>query len=124
MAVTAQPLYFTLPAAGSISTLNRLVTVDTAGRGTLVSSATISILGVLYNKPTAQDQAMEIQFAGVAEVEASALIDEGHWVYSNSQGFGAGDAAPESGTAYAGVCVKGASGSGALAQVLLMPMKL
>ena len=123
MAVTAQPLYFTLPSAGSISTPNRWVTVDTAGRGTLVSAATINILGALINKPTAQDQAMEIQFSGVAEIEAGAAIDETMAVYSNSQGFGLGFAAPGAGTAIGGICVKAASGSGAIAQVLLQPFK-
>lgn len=81
------------------------------------------IVGILQNKPTAAGQGAEVAVGGISKFEAGAAVDEGEWVVPVAGGRGSALAA--GGSSYVvGLCVGGASGSGAIGEVLVMPQKI
>ena len=82
-------------------------------------------LGVLLNKPNAQGTEAEVAIEGSdVKLVAAAAINEGELVLASAGGMGT--PGPSGGTAVGttwvvGICTQAASGSGAIAGVLLRP---
>lgn len=115
-------------AAGQDLSNNQFMAVGMSSDGQIdpVENGTANnpgLLGILQNKPSAAGQEAEVAIGGVSKMVAGAQIDEGAWVTVVAGGRGSPVA--NGGTAYVvGVCVQAASGSGAIAGVLVMPQKI
>lgn len=83
----------TFPAAGNLSSDQfKIVTFDTDGKVKLADDADVVLepmVGVLQNKPAAEDRAAAVRIAGIAKVEAGTSIDEGAAVTTDGSGLAA-----------------------------------
>ncbi len=122
MAVEQQGIDVTFPAAGDLSSYQyRLVLIDDNGRATLaVGSGTIGI-GVLQNKPAAQDRAAVVRIGGMTKVACNAAVNERDQITSQAQGFGA--ATTTTGAAVYGIMTVATSGSAEVGEMILTPGK-
>lgn len=102
----------------------RIVGIASDGQVDPLADGTTMPIGVLLNKPAAAGAGAEVAVAGSdVKLEAGAALNEGDLVVAVTGGRGS--AVASGGTAYIiGVCTQAASGSGAIAGVLVMPSKV
>lgn len=81
---------FSLPAAGDLSSNQYcFMAVDANGRGTISSDATSPILGILQNKPNAQDVPARIRPPGnISKFKFGGAVNENGMICSTSDGMG------------------------------------
>ena len=110
----------TLPAAADLSAMQyRYITVDANGRGTNCTTAVLPIVGILQNKPSAQDQEARIRHIGISKLVSGAALNEGDMVCSNLQGFGTAAAAGQVGVFIGAICLAATGASADIADVLI-----
>lgn len=110
----------TLPASADLSSHQyKFITVDANGRGTICTAATNPIIGILQNKPSAQDEPARIRVQGISKIYGGAALNEGDMVASNLQGFGTAAAAGQVAVQVGGICLAATGGSGEYADVLV-----
>lgn len=103
----------------------RIVGIASDGQIDPLSDGTSAPIGILMNKPKAAGAGAEVAVVGSdVKLEAGAVLDEGNLVVAVAGGRGS--AGPAGGTAVGttwvvGVCTQAASGSGAIAGVLVQP---
>ncbi|MBU2072723.1 MAG: DUF2190 family protein [Gammaproteobacteria bacterium] len=80
----------TLKASGSLSSYQfHIVTLDTDGKVKLADNAddpAEALIGILENKPTAEDQAAVVRVSGIAKVMGGDSVDEGVWLTCDGSG--------------------------------------
>ena len=114
---------FTLPAAGDLSSHQyKFMVVDANGRGTVATSCTSVIIGILQNKPSATDSPARIRPAGnISKLKFGAAANEGAYLTSNEEGFGT---ATTQDMAHVGaIALHAPGGSGDIQDVLVVCMK-
>lgn len=124
MAVNNSAKRISFPAGQDLSDYQfRIVGMSGDGQIDPVAAGTVpSVVGILMNKPAAGAGA-EVAINGIAKLEAGATLNEGEYVQAAAGGRGI--PLDAGGTAYVvGVCVQAASGSGAIAGVLIQPQKV
>lgn len=106
-----------IPAAADLSSNQyRLIVVDTNGRGT-ISAANNKVLGILQNKPAAQDAPARVRIAGISKMVAGEALAENDYIASNAQGFGT--AAASAADEVCAICIAAVGGSADIADVVL-----
>lgn len=111
---------YSLPAAADLSTHQyKFMTIDANGRGTIATSGTDVLIGILQNKPSAQDAPARIRPMGnISKLVAGEALAEGALITSNAQGFGT---ATVTDTLMVGaVCLAAVGGSADVADVLVV----
>lgn len=80
----------TLPASGDLSAEQfTIMTIDTNGRVKQADDAddpAEPMLGILENKPAAQDREAVVRISGIAKVVFGATLNEGTWVTCDATG--------------------------------------
>lgn len=109
----------TLPASGDLSSYQfHVMTLDTDGKVKLADDAddpSEAMLGVLQNKPDAEDEPAVVRVDSVAKAMGGASLDEGTWVTCDGSGHLAAAVANDN---VLGMLLTAAV-SGQLAEVLL-----
>ena len=121
MAVNRKVCSVTFPASGDLSHGQfRAVVINSSGQVALAAGGGTPLVGVLMNKPAATGRAAEVAIPGSeVKIEAGTAIVPGEMLVSNANG----QVLPKgSGTAFIlGIATQAASGSGAIAGVLVNP---
>jgi len=80
----------TLPASGNLSSYQfHVMTLDTDGKVKLADDAddpSEALIGILQNKPNAEDEEALVLIYGIAKAMGGASLDEGTWVTCGSDG--------------------------------------
>ncbi len=110
-------------AADLSSAQYRVVSMNTSGEVNTQADGNAPPLGILLNKPAAQGAGAEVAIEGSdIKLEAGAAINEGELVVAVTGGRGSAIGGTASGTTWVvGICTQAASGSGAIAGVLVRP---
>lgn len=120
MAYAGEGLDLSIPAAADLSSYQyRNIIVDANGRGTIATGTATAILGILQNKPSAQDQTARVRFIGESKGVFCAAANESAWLTSNAEGFmlTAGTAGPQT----VGIVKAAPGGSGDVQTVIVRP---
>lgn len=117
-----------LPAAADLSNYQyRFMTVDANGRGTVCSAATTPVVGILQNKPSAQDSPARIRVSGISKMAAGAALNEADMLAStpidatsgSANGFGTAAAAGQVGVFVGAICLAACGASTDITDVLV-----
>lgn len=112
------------PASADLSSNQfRIVNIDGNGQLAALANGNTPPLGVLLNKPNAAGREGEVAIEGSdVKLEAGAVLNEGDLVVPVAGGRGSAINGTASGTTWVvGICTQPASGSAAIAGVLVRP---
>ena len=109
----------TLKASGDLSAAQfYIMTLDTDGKAKLADDPddpVEALIGILQNKPDAEDEPAVIRISGIAKVKGGATINEGVWVTCDSVGKLAAAVANDN---VIGITIEAAA-DGKISQILL-----
>ena len=112
------------PAAADLSAAQfRIVSMDGSGQINTLANGNTPPIGILLNKPAAAGREAEVAIEGSdVKLEAGAVLNEGDLVVPVAGGRGSAIGGTASGTTWVlGICTQPASGSAAIAGVLVRP---
>lgn len=110
---------FSIPAAGDLSASQYcFIAADANGRGTLSSDATSPIIGVMQNKPNAQDVPCRVRPPGnISRFKFGGAVNENGMICSTSDGMGTATTAI--GTFVGGIALAAVGGSLDIGDILV-----
>ena len=118
MAVQNEFFGISLPAGEDLSSHQfRFITVDADGKAIHADGSHVKI-GILQNKPGAEDRAATVAVAGMSKLEASGGVNEGAYLTSDGDGKGAATTTDD---AAVGAIALTAGVDGDIISVLLTP---
>lgn len=118
MAVEQDGIDVSFPAAGTLTTGQyKLVVLEDDGQVALAAGSGTIGLGILQNKPSAENQPAVIRVAGISKIVGQDGLNERDLITSNANGFA--DATTTDGAAVWGQIVEATGGSAQVGGILL-----